>query len=168
MNYALNRFLSEVSTKDSLLLEGVEILRNWDMGNQKENTGAALALLSFKLSYNIKHFNYDYDSIFKRFSESVSFLMDNYGKIDIELGQLQVIKRGDVILPLDGGPDILRAVYSKMENNKRVATNGDCFFQMVDWDENGNVSAESIHQYGSATLDKVLHTIQINHICFLI
>ena len=154
MNYALNRFLSEVSTKDSLLLEGIEILRNWDMGNQKENTGAALALLTFKLSYNIKHFNYDYDSIFKRFSESVSFLMDNYGKIDIELGQLQVIKRGDVILPLDGGPDILRAVYSKMENNKRIATNGDCFFQMVDWDENGNVSAESIHQYGSATLDK--------------
>ena len=82
------------------------------------------------------------------------FVKDNYGKIDIELGQLQVIKRGDVILPLDGGPDILRAVYSKMENNKRIATNGDCFFQMVDWDENGNVSAESIHQYGSATIDK--------------
>ena len=154
MSYALNRFLSEVSTTDSLLLKGVSVLENWDMGNQKENTGAALALLTFKLTYNIKDFTYDYESIMQRFEESVSFLIDNYGKIDIALGDLQVIKRGEVILPLDGGPDILRAVYSKMIDNKRVARHGDCFFQMVDWDENGNVTAESIHQYGSATLDK--------------
>ena len=154
MNYALNRFLSEVSTTDSLLLEGVSVLKNWDMGNQKENTGAALALLTFKITYNIRDFKYDYESIMERFKESVNFLIDNYGKINIPLGDLQVIKRGDIILPLDGGPDILRAVYSKMVDNKRVARHGDCFFQMVDWDENGNVSAESIHQYGSATLDK--------------
>lgn len=154
MNYALNRFLSEVSTTDSLLLKGVSVLENWDMGNQKENTGAALALLTFKLTYNIKDFTYDYESIMERFKESVYFLIDKYGKIDIPLGDLQVIKRGDIILPLDGGPDILRAVYSKMIDNKRVARHGDCFFQMVDWDENGNVTAESIHQYGSATLDK--------------
>ena len=154
MSYALNRFLSEVSTSDSLLLKGVSVLKNWDMGNQKENTGAALALLTFKLTYNIKDFTYNYDSIMERFEESVYFLIDNYGKIDIPLGDLQVIKRGEVILPLDGGPDILRAVYSKMIDNKRVARHGDCFFQMVDWDENGNVTAESIHQYGSATLDK--------------
>ena len=154
MNYALNRFLSEVSTTDSLLLKGVSVLENWDMGNQKENTGAALALLTFKLTYNIKDFTYDYESIMERFIESVYFLIDKYRKIDIPLGDLQVIKRGDIILPLDGGPDILRAVYSKMIDNKRVARHGDCFFQMVDWDENGNVTAESIHQYGSATLDK--------------
>ncbi|OUX37157.1 MAG: hypothetical protein CBE33_03710 [Candidatus Pelagibacter sp. TMED273] len=154
MNYALNRFLSEVSTTDSLLLKGVSVLENWDMGNQKENTGAALALLTFKLTYNIKDFTYDYESIMERFKESVYFLIDKYGKIDIPLGDLQVIKRGDIILPLDGGPDILRAVYSKMIDNERVARHGDCFFQMVDWDENGNVTAESIHQYGSATLDK--------------
>ena len=83
MNYALNRFLSEVSTTDSLLLKGVSVLKNWDMGNQKENTGAALALLTFKLTYNIKDFTYDYDSIMQRFEESVYFLIENYGKIDI-------------------------------------------------------------------------------------
>jgi penicillin amidase/acyl-homoserine-lactone acylase len=40
-----------------------------------------------------------------------------------------------------------------MENNRKVATHGDCYFQMVDWDKEGNLTAESIHQYGSATLD---------------
>ena len=58
------------------------------------------------------------------------------------------------MLPLDGGPDILRAVYSKMVDNRRIAGHGDCFFQMVEWDKNGNLSAESIHQFGSATFDK--------------
>jgi penicillin amidase/acyl-homoserine-lactone acylase len=58
------------------------------------------------------------------------------------------------MLPLDGGPDILRAIYSKMIDNRRVARHGDCFFQMVEWDQNGKVSAESIHQFGSATLDE--------------
>ena len=40
-----------------------------------------------------------------------------------------------------------------MNNNQLIAWNGDCYFEMIEWDKNGNVSAESIHQYGSATLD---------------
>ena len=87
------------------------------------------------------------------FNESVDFLMTEFGRVDVELGQLQVLKRGKLELPLDGGPDVLRAIYSKMENNRKIATGGDCYFQMVQWDTNGKVSAESIHQYGSATLD---------------
>ncbi len=81
--------------------------------------------------------------------------MNEFGKINIPLGDLQVLKRGELILPLDGGPDILRAVYStKTINNRKIATHGDCFFQMVEWDQNGKLSAESIHQFGSATLDE--------------
>ena len=56
-------------------------------------------------------------------------------------------------MPLDGGPDVLRAIYTKMDNNKKVGTGGDCYFQMIEWDTDGKVYAESIHQYGSATLD---------------
>ena len=41
-----------------------------------------------------------------------------------------------------------------MKNNKRVANGGDCFFQIIEWDQNGKVSAESIHQFGSSTIDK--------------
>jgi hypothetical protein len=28
---------------------------------------------------------------------------------------------------------------------------GDCYVQFVEWDENGNVYAESIHQFGAST-----------------
>ena len=81
------------------------------------------------------------------------FLIKEYGKVDIELGQLQVIRRGKLELPLDGGPDVLRAIYTKMDNNKKIGTGGDCYFQMIEWDADGKIYAESIHQYGSATLD---------------
>tara|TARA_Y100000994_G_scaffold138549_1_gene113584 strand:- start:466 stop:1431 length:966 start_codon:yes stop_codon:yes gene_type:complete len=154
MKYAIDQFLKDFNTDEELLIEAIEILKSWDLGNQKDNKGAALAHLTFNITYDINDFNYDYNLFFKNFKEATSFLMDKFGQIDIELGQLQILKRGDIEYPLDGGPDILRAIYSKIDNNKKVATHGDCFFQMVEWDRNGNLIAESIHQYGSATLDE--------------
>ena len=154
MKYALDRFLNDIKTEDPLLLGGVELLKNWDLGNQKDNKAAALALLTFKITYDINAFKYDYNALLNRFKESITFLNKEFGRIDVELGELQILKRGEVILPLDGGPDILRAIYSKMIDNRRVARHGDCFFQMVEWDQNGKISAESIHQFGSATLDE--------------
>ena len=34
MQYALSNFLNDVKTDDPILLEGIELLRNWDLGNQ--------------------------------------------------------------------------------------------------------------------------------------
>ena len=39
------------------------------------------------------------------------------GNFELIKKQLQVLKRGNLELPLDGAPDVLRAIYSKMENN---------------------------------------------------
>lgn len=58
-------------------------------------------------------------------------------------------------LPLEGGPDILRAVYSfglPMES-VAYATHGDTWIALVEWQDNGKQSADVIHQFGSATLD---------------
>ena len=153
MYYALNRFLDEVDTDSPDLLKGIRLLKTWDLGNQKENTAAALAMLTFKLKFNINEYKYNYNEIFKQFKASISFLNKHYGKIDIPLGKFQRLRRGEVDLPLDGAPDVLRAIYSELDYDKNIATHGDCFFQIVEWDDSGNVSAESIHQYGSATRD---------------
>ena len=40
----------------------------------------------------------------------------------------------------------------KTKNNIGIA--GDCFFEIVEWDTKGNVFAQSIHQFGSATQDQ--------------
>ncbi len=155
MQYALSNFLNDVKTDDPILIEGIELLTNWDLGNQSNNKAAALAQLTFKnLKFDINEYDYDYNAIFDNFIKSVKFLNENFGKIDIPLGDLLLLKRGDIELPLDGAPDVLRAIYSKLDDDRKIAIAGDCFFQMVEWDESGKVSAESIHQYGSATNNK--------------
>lgn len=151
MKYALDRFLLEVDRSDRNLNKAIEILENWDLGNEIDNKGAALARLTFDLTYNIADYKYNYNNIFTKFKESVSFLNNNFGKVDIELGEIQILKRGNKELSLSGAPDALRAIYTTSKNNKEVAIAGDCFFQFIEWDANGIVSAQSIHQYGSAT-----------------
>ena len=42
---------------------------------------------------------------------------------------------------------------TKGDKGQRKAIAGDCYFQIVEWSPNGEVSSQSIHQYGSATLD---------------
>ena len=154
MKYALDRFLKEIITDDIKLLEGVKVLENWDLSNNKDSEGAVLALQTFKITYDVNDFEYDYDKIYSDFKESVYYLDKQFGKINVPLREFVFLRRGDLLLPVDGGPDILRAIYSKQVKNKRIVTHGDCFFQIVEWDKNGKVRAESIHQYGSSTLDE--------------
>ena len=162
MNYALNKFIREYEPLEEKYKNAIDIMKNWDLGNQKTNRGAAIAQLTFDLTYDIDDFNYNFKEIKDSFIKSTDYLIKEFGGVDIELGRMQIIKRGDKELPLDGGPDLLRAIYSKMDNDRKVANGGDCFFQIVEWDKNGKLSAESIHQYGSATLNKVLFIIMIN------
>ena len=85
-------------------------------------------------------------------SKSINFLIDNYGLLNIKWGEINRIIRGDINLPLDGGPDIARAIYTKeYKKGQRKATAGDCYILLAQWDKDGKVTSESIHQYGSST-----------------
>ena len=64
------------------------------------------------------------------------------------------IIRGRLDLPIDGGPDTYRAVYGEPQPDGRLkAVAGDTFIMFVTWDHAGRLSSESVHQFGSATLD---------------
>lgn len=55
-------------------------------------------------------------------------------------------------LPLGGGPDCLRNIAGRLEEDGRIRANiGDSYVMLVTWESDGRVSAVSIHQYGSAT-----------------
>ena len=151
VNVQINKFLTETETKDPIILRALQLIKNWDLGNQEYNKGAALAMLTFKPSHNVQKNKYHYSTIMKRLEESCDFLIHEFGRLDIELGQLLRLKRGHVNLPLGGAPDVIRAIYPIKKGNELIAWNGDCYFEIVEWDSNGIVSAESIHQYGTAT-----------------
>ena len=44
---------------------------------------------------------------------AISTLKTHFGRIDPEWGQLNRIRRGALDLPIDGGPDVYRAVYGR-------------------------------------------------------
>ena len=89
----------------------------------------------------------------KRLKRIVKWTKDAFGRIDVKWGEIQRLKRGNVDLALSGGPDILRAIYSSEKEATRTGIAGDCYFEIVEWDKKGNVSAQSIHQFGSAIQD---------------
>jgi len=69
------------------------------------------------------------------------------------MGRVFRLLRGDVNLPLSGGPGTLRAIYSKKNGENYKAVAGDCYIQAVEWGPKGEFNAWSIHQYGSTAGD---------------
>ena len=57
---------------------------------------------------------------------------------------------------LNGGPDVLRAIYGRglEDDGYLTASGGDGLFIFVSWDGQGKQSIESIHQFGSATVEE--------------
>ena len=131
----------------------IEQIKNWNLDTDSTNIAMHLAYDAIQPHFEPKKYKYDYNQIMDRLIKSVQWSKKYYGDVEIKWGDILRLKRGKTNLGLSGGPDILRAVYSKKDGGKRIGTSGDCYFQIVEWDKKGNVSAQSIHQYGSATLD---------------
>ena len=149
----LKRFLAEAKTKDKNANQAINILSKWNYETDSLAVGVHYALDAIKPVYNPDDYYYDYELIMQRLKTSVNKTKDHFGKLDIKWGDIQRLKRGNKNLALSGGPDILRAIYTKGDKGQRKAVAGDCYFQIVEWSPKGEVSSQSIHQYGSATLD---------------
>ena len=149
----LKRFLAEAKTKDKNANQAINILSKWNFETDSLAVGVHYALDAIKPVYNPDDYYYDYELIMQRLMTSVNKTKDHFGKLDIKWGDIQRLKRGNKNLALSGGPDILRAIYTKGDKGQRKAVAGDCYFQIVEWSPKGEVSSQSIHQYGSATLD---------------
>ena len=154
MAYAINRLVEDIKTNDLELLAAVDLLKNWNLRTDIDNRAAALAILTFPLRFNIADYEHDVDKITVRLKESIRKLKTHFGRFDVPLGDVQRLVRGGLDLPLDGGPGNLRAIYTTWKDGKMVAHAGDCYIQMVEWSPEGQVRAESIHQFGSAVNDE--------------
>jgi penicillin amidase/acyl-homoserine-lactone acylase len=139
---------------DADLAEAQRILRGWNKQADRANRGAALAaLMSQPILF--AHSNGDLapapiDSL----RAAIKTLKTHFGRLDPEWGQVNRIRRGKVDLPIDGAADTYRSVWGKpQKDGTTTADGGDTFVMFVTWDKAGVLRSESIHQFGSATLD---------------
>ena len=82
-------------------------------------------------------------------------LKTHFGRIDPAWGEVNRIIRGKVDLAIDGGPDTYRAVYGGPQADGRLKADGRRHPDHVRHLGQGRAACrrESIHQFGSATLD---------------
>ena len=155
--------LSNVQMPTPETARAQEVIRNWDLSTDPNNTGAALMVytlnaLSEKYPDAIElsrmgQSNVDEAMLMDAFTTAVKTLNDHFGRVDMPWGDVNRLIRGDVDLPIGGGPDILHATYGALQDDGRLKiTDGDTYVMLVIWDKDGNVSAQSVHQFGSATL----------------
>ena len=141
---------------DAQLSEAAKHLAAWDMGLDADSRHAALGGLTVmpKVTENLT--GIDAPDSAQAFEDAVAYLHKHHGRIDPLWGDINVLSRGSVQLPVDGGPDTLRAIYPAEfgEDGMLQAAAGDTWIALVEWDGDGNVSADVIHQFGSATLDE--------------
>jgi penicillin amidase/acyl-homoserine-lactone acylase len=141
--------------EDPLLAEARRVLAAWDRSAEAESTGAALAILTATPLVLARRNGEAPPDAFESFVQAAQTLQRHHGRVDPPWGQVNRMRRGDLDLPVSGGPDTLRAVESFVleDDGTYTANSGDCYLMFVEWDAQGQVRSESIHQFGSATLD---------------
>lgn len=129
-------------------------LRNWNYQSDLTNRHAALANLT-TLRFVTAEFTGDPGPPpDEAFQDAYDWLLRHHGRIDPEWGEVNRLLRGDLNLPISGGPDLLRAIYPAeiSDDGQLKATAGDTWIALIEWDKDGRQTAQSVHQYGAATM----------------
>ncbi|MDP5053294.1 MAG: acylase [Congregibacter sp.] len=131
-----------------------DLLASWDLGTQRDNPAAALAVLTLSPLIDSRQ-QRDNVNLAQELENAQTHLQTHFGRIDPPYGDVVRHVRGKKSWPLDGGPDTLRAVYTETDaasgQLKNVA--GDSYIMFVEWDSDGAVSSRAVHNFGSATRD---------------
>ncbi|NVJ97288.1 MAG: penicillin acylase family protein [Alphaproteobacteria bacterium] len=136
------------------LAEARDFLFGWSLDTDAANEVASLGVLSvtpFILANMRGEPRPEPKAVFE---EAVSFLMDNFGRLDVPWGVVNRLKRGTTNWPLSGAPDVLRAIYAEKDDGTLKAIAGDSYIMFVTWAADGTQAVQSIHSFGSATLDE--------------
>ena len=139
---------------DAILAEAQDVLRKWDRRMDVLNRSAALVALTTAPMTMAEMTHAPPPDSLTSLKAAAAELKRHFGRLDPEWGQLNRIRRGAVDLPIDGGPDTYRSVWARSQpDGTLTAEAGDTFIMFVTWDRQGRLSSESVHQFGSATLD---------------
>ena len=153
-------YLQQIATtefSDPGLVQAQELLASWDLGTDLDNNAAALGTcVLLEAERDAERAQHSAEQTTELLSGCVDKLMVTKGRIDPPWGEVNRHVRGELNLPVAGGPDILRAIYGRGLEDNGYLTNvaGDGLYYLVSWSADGAQKVEGVHQFGSATLDE--------------
>ena len=137
------------------------VLAQWDGAVTVDNRSAALAIFTAQRvrGFLLNDENIVEADVIVALRSVADELEQGFGRIDPEWGEVVRLQRGSVDLPVNGGPDTVRAIYGNGDLSKGAipAIAGDTHIVYADWPADGGgqyPKIRVIHQYGSATLDE--------------
>ncbi|MGB1250155.1 MAG: penicillin acylase family protein [Candidatus Promineifilaceae bacterium] len=159
--------IGRMSFDDPHAQQAQQTLSDWDLSTDPGSSGASLAILTLHFlnqdkdaKVNVSRLgdasNVPDDVLSQAFTNAVQVIVDQHNaNFDVAWAQLNRVRRGYTDMGIGGSPDVAHAVYGVLGGDGRFdGVAGDSFVQLVRWDANGVVHSESIHQFGSATLDE--------------
>jgi len=141
------------------LLPAQELLRSWNLRGDRDNTAAPLgflcsaAPLPYISAFGMPERPFSSDPE-ERLRFAVDHLTKHFGGIEVPWGDFARMRRGGVDEPVDGMPEVLRVIDGYLaEDGRFQAAYGDGWYMFVEWDAQGALTSETLHQYGSAATD---------------
>ena len=154
----------DISIIETLKLEAendsfelLDIIQKWNRKTDIDSQGGGVfGVLYYQLVWNYR------DEILKN-NKTVSretlllalkdvkrYLIDNFGSINITLGDFQKLVRGDKEIPIWGLPDVITAMSSRpYKDGKHKVTQGESYIGLVRFNKNGPI-LESIISFGNS------------------
>ena len=152
------KYVSEIfglNFENENLKKGQTILKNWDLKTDFDNESATLGVCVLSPEWLAEQAAETPPESEESFKTCVEDTLKNYGKLNPKWSERNFMYRGKKKIPVQGGPDVLRAIYGlEQEDGDLKAVGGDGLYIHVSWDKEGNQESKSIHQYGSATQDE--------------
>ncbi|GGE05657.1 penicillin amidase [Polymorphobacter glacialis] len=147
------RQLMAVDTgKSPDLAAAQKLLAGWDWTLDGKGAADTFVTIAFAPAARTAYLDIPLADPATALREAVDTMTRDFGALDVPLGDFQRLRRGDLDLPVYGGPDAVRAIIGETApDGRRVANNGDGFIMLVEWPRGGPVVSRSIHQFGAAT-----------------
>ncbi len=149
----------KIAEKYPELVEVNEVLKKWDRRMNIDNKQASLiALVSLYVEkYVFDLYAYHENTlsekvIYKGMKFAKRFLKKHYGTLEVELGKVQKMVRGDKELPMYGSPQTLANCHtSKHKNGKIKLKHGDTFIMYNCYGKDGLEFMKTVNLFGNST-----------------
>jgi penicillin amidase/acyl-homoserine-lactone acylase len=154
VNYRGMTFLSEVAAlprSDDTVSRAIEILENWDRGTDKDNRGAALGVCVLAAEWQAESGGTRNPDAQVILDNCIDQTLEISGRLDPRWGDVNRHGRDDTHWPVAGGPDTLRAIYSRRldGDDHLTAVAGDGLYYFIRWTPDGEQKLLGTHQYGN-------------------
>lgn len=140
----------------------IGILQEWDRKGTIDSQGATVFAVLF---YYVAE-KYKRDESLKALTKDMcleamvhaqDYLLDNFGSLEVTLGEFQRLVRGNKSLPLAGLPDVLATMYSTPLGDGRVKGSiGDCYVAFARYTADGP-EIETVNNYGASNREDSDH-----------